>query len=178
MKYVLKLGFMLLILFILTGCKFVFNKKTLQLENGNHATRILIIDSNNNKIEYNIEPRWTHIWFEDLIGDFNFIYINTENTLEGIFIISNKYKNKKLPYDIIMRSEYDKKHIEEYDTKEILLSYDVNIRITEDSFELEYNETKFSILAYFSYDDDYIFYREKYFKEYNLEFNNLFLDFS
>jgi len=169
MKNLLKYGFILIMIFSLFGCKFIPNKKTLEFVNGSYLAKIIIIDNNKNKIEYKIEPKWVHMWSEDIIGDFKFIYIKNENDLEGIFIISNEYNKKSLPFDIIPINEYTKKLTDEFENDKIILSYDVIINMFEDIFEVKYNESKFNILSYFSYDENYLMNKEKYMREYSLE---------
>jgi hypothetical protein len=169
MKNLLKYGFILVMIFGLSGCKFIPNKKTLEFVNGGYPAKIIIIDNKKNKIEYKVEPEWGHMWSEDIIGDFKFIYIKNENDLEGIFIISNKYDKKLLPFDIIPINEYAKRLTDEFVNNKMILSYGVVINIFDDIFEIKYNESKFNMLSYFSYDENYLMNKEKYMKEYDFE---------
>ena len=167
MKKILKYGFLLILFFILFGCRFIPKNKFLLFENGNFITKIVIIDDKENKYEYNIEPECGYGWSEDIIGDFKFIFIKTENDLEGIFIVSNEYKKNIFPYDIISLNKYGKKIAEEYEHDKILINYDIDIKIIDEIFEIEYNNEKFNIFSFYNYNEDYLFHKEKYMKEYN-----------
>ena len=171
MKYILKYGFIVTLIFIFFGCKFVPTSKELHFFNGNFTTKIIIIDRNNNKYEFDIEPEWVHMWSKDVIGDFSFIYIKTESELEGIFIISNNYNSKK-SYEIISRKKYLEWTFSEYYNDDRVLLYEILIQPIENEFVIAYNDKYFFIQKYFSYDDNYLINKEKYFREYNLGIPN------
>jgi hypothetical protein len=169
MKNLLRYGFTIILASIsLFGCKFISNKKILEFENGGFITKIVIIDNNKKKTEYSIDSGWSHGWSEDIVGDFAFIYIRTENDIEGLFIVNNEYKKKLLPYDIISLAEYKKRIIAESEYNKIM-SYDISIKIVKNRFEIEYDDTKFNIVSYFSYNENYSNYKRKYIAEYNLK---------
>jgi hypothetical protein len=140
-KYVL---FINLISFLFFGCPLKYGKKWLNFYNGRYITEIIFVDINNEQNKYIIEHGYLYGWSEKVIGDFKFIYIKSENDLEGIFVINNEYKDKGCDYP-------------------------VDIKIVEDIFELEYDESNLNIVAYFNYDENYLEMREKYFSEYNLK---------
>ena len=95
--------------------------------------------------------------------------IKYENNLEGIFIISNNYSKKIIPYDIYSINGYRKKVRDDYEKygKIIISDYEIIIKVVEYLFEIEYNDKNFTVLKYYSYDDNFSLYKEKYMKEYN-----------
>ena len=169
MNKIIKYIFLLILIFMFFSCEFVQQSKFLSFKNGDFVTKIIIMDNSKNKHEYNVEPKWIHGWSENILGDFKFIYIKNENNLEGIFIISNEYNKKRIPFDIIPKNKLGKMIEEEYENDKIIISYDIFININEDIFEIEYNEIKFNILSYYSYDENFQFYKTKYMNEYNLK---------
>jgi hypothetical protein len=171
MKHLLKCVFIVIITFIFFGCKFIPINKFLSIENGKFTANVIIIDNKNVKYEDIIKPDWAQGWSEEILGDFRLVYIKTENALEGIFIISNVYKKKIIPYDIITIKEYTKRIMENSNkldnfNQEMMSPYEIIIKITEDIFEIAYNDKEFNIQSYFNYDENYSYYNEKYLKEY------------
>jgi len=164
MKYLLKCLYIIIISFIFFSCKFIPINKFLSVEGGDFMVNIVTIDNKNIQYEDTIEPGWVKGWSEEKLGDFKFIYIKTENSLEGIFIISNKYKKKIIPYDIITLIEYTKRisKINDDNYYVIMFPYNINIKINEDIFEIKYNDTNFNIQSYFNYDENYSYYKDKY----------------
>jgi hypothetical protein len=166
-------GFIILTMMsVLFGCRFIPINKFLTFTNGDYAARIVIIDENkknNTKIEYNIEPKMGYGWSEDIIGDFDFIYIKTENNIEGIFIVKNQYKKKLIPYDIITIGKYSEKISSRIEDDQKILFYDINITIIEDKFEIEYDHEKYNIMHFSNYDENYLINKEEYMKEYNYQ---------
>jgi hypothetical protein len=170
MKYLLKCVFLVIISFIFFGCRFIPINKFLSIENEKSTANIVVIDNKNNQYEDTIDPDWAKGWSEEILGDFKLVYIKTENSLEGIFIISNKYKKKMIPYDIVTLNEFSKRMREISDELDnyhkIMFPYDIKIKIIENIFEVEYNDINYDIQSYFNYDVNYSFYKEKYLKEY------------
>jgi hypothetical protein len=142
-------------------------KKFLEIENGNFAIKIVIIDKNSKQYEYSINPGLNYGWSEDLIGDFRFIYIKSESNIEGIVIIENKYKEKLFPYDILTKEEYDRKMVSKYYENKRIMSYDITIKIINNKFEIVYDDTKFIIHLYYNDEEDYLKNKEKYMKEFD-----------
>jgi hypothetical protein len=170
MKYILKSIFLVIISFIFFSCRFIPIDKFLFVENEKFTANIVVIDNKNNQYKDTIEPDWGKGWSEEILGDFKLIYIKTENSLEGLFIISNNYKKKIIPYDIITLHEFAKRmreiNAEDDNYYKIMSPYDIRINITEDIIKIKYNETNFNIQSYFNYDENYSYYKEKYLKEY------------
>jgi hypothetical protein len=175
MKYLIKCVFILIIPFMFFGCNFNPINKFLTVENENSTANIVVIDDKNNQYKDTINKGWDKGWSEAILGDFELVYIKTENFLEGIFIISNKYKKKIIPYDIVINqyghNGYIKRNEEARDkfddfNQERASPYEIIIKVAEDTFKINYNYTKFDIQSYFNSDENYSFYKEKYFKEY------------
>jgi len=142
MKYFIRCLFLINILLLtFLGCK-INNKKWLEFENGEYIAEILIIDKNNTQSKFNVEPEFTYGWSEDILGDFQFIFIKTEDNLEGIFIVSNEYKDRG--------------------------TFLIKIKIIDNAFELEYDINNLDVVGYFIYDENYSEIKSKYFMHYNL----------
>ena len=169
MKNLLRYGFIILSSIFLFGCSFLPNEKFLEFWNGNFPSKVIVFDEKNKKNEFNIEPEWTHGWYKDTVGDFRFIYIKTENNVEGIFIINNKHKRKIIPYDIMTMTQRAKTEGYEIEHNVTILSYGITIEIIEDRFHMEYNPAKYDIFAYFNYDEGYHNFKQKYMEEYFFE---------
>ena len=172
MKYLIKCVFILIISFMFFGCYYNPINKFLTIENENSTANIVFIDDKNNQYKDTINKGWDKGWSEAILGDFRLVYIKTENSLEGIFIISNKYKKKTSPYDIvtnqheyIKRNEKARGKFDNYN-QERASPYEIIIKIAEDTLEINYNYTRFDIESYFNYDENYSYYKEKYLKEY------------
>jgi len=153
---------------IFAGCSFIPVFKYLTFTNGDCETKIIIIDNQDNKHEFSIKPNWEYLWSEDEVGDFRFIYIITGNNLEGLFKITNRYNKGIIPFDIITKNELGKRLEYEKENEKILISYDVNIAVIDNIFNLKYNEDKFNVFLVDNSAEDFLFYKEKYFKVYNL----------
>jgi len=145
----------------------ISNRKFLNISNENTIAKVIIIDNENNKNEFIIEENWIYGWSEDIIGDFKFIFIKTENNIEGIFIIHNEYERKNIPYDILTKEEYERKMIAEYEENLKIFSYEITINFINNKFEIEYDISKFTILCFLNYENDYLIYKNKYFNEFN-----------
>jgi len=173
MKNILKVVFILIISFVFFSCRITPVHKFLSVENGNSMANILVIDNKKNQYKDTIEQGWDKGWSDAILGDFRFVYIKTENSLGGIFIISNEYKKKIIPYDITTYFEFAQRMREINDDEDnyhkIMYPYDIKIIITENLFEIKYNDTKYKIQSYFNSDENYSYYKEKYFNEYGFK---------
>jgi hypothetical protein len=167
MKKVLKYGFIIILISIFAACKFVPRNQGLLFENGDFSANVVVIDKTEKQSEmtiseFNIEAGWSQYWSDDLIGNFNFVHIKTEDGIEGIFIIDNELNETLLPYDIMTLGDYNKKLTAEEEN----LSYEIIIRIVNDKFETKYDSKKFNVLTFYSYDENYELNKEKYMQEY------------
>ena len=132
----------------------IYNRKFLEFINGDYLSKIVVMDKNKNIVEYDIEPGW----LKSLIGDFRFIYIQTENNLEKIFII-DKVKTKSIIFDIISKKD-------RVTYNNIKCSGHIIIQIDSDNIEIEYDSTIYKIISYNSNDYDFLLEKEKYIKEF------------
>lgn len=163
MKSRLRRGFLALLpSMALLGCSFVPNDKFLEFWNGDYPAKVTVIDDKDKKSEFTVDPGWTHGWYQAVIGDFSLVHIETENGIEGLFTIHNKYKRKILPFDIMTMTRRAQTEGYEIEHDVTILSYGITIKIIEDRFYMEYDPAKYDILAYFNYDEDsYIFNQNK-----------------
>ena len=165
--------FLVIVLSLFISSCFIFtpyrisNKKYLEIENGNFFGRVVTIDKDKNQHEFILDPEWD-IWLgEGLIGDFEFVHIKSENGLEGIFIIQNKYKKKLLSFDVLSKEEFNNMIIAEHLEEQEVMFYGIVIKINENEFEVLYNPLKFDISTYFSYQENFLLNKESKFKEYS-----------
>jgi hypothetical protein len=142
---------------------FISNKKNLEIINGESISEIMIIDKNKKQYVYNVEPEEYYGWTEDFIGDFRFIFIKTGSDIEGIFLITNNYRKKLFLIEVITNEEY-RSNINNYG---IFDPYRVTIEIIQNKFEIKYDSTKFNVLSYFNYNENYLVKKKKYMIEYN-----------
>ena len=170
MKEIIFNGFLIFVVISnFFGCNYFKDKtpipniKNLEFINEKFKTKIIIIDKNKKQYEKNIEPEGYNGWTKDFIGDFQFIYIKTENNLEGILIISNNYKKKYFSFDIITKEEFANKI-----KNGMIDPYRIIIEIKDNKFELKYDDTKYKIISYFNYNENYFINKEKYKIEYNI----------
>jgi hypothetical protein len=168
MKNILRYEFMAILVFTLFGCNFmsdktlISNKKNFEFINGDYISKIIIFDKNKKQYEKNIEPESYHGWTEEFIGNFEFIYIQTENDIEAIFIVNNNFNKKLLFFDIISKEELARKIIDG-----IFDPYRITIEIIDNKFEIKYDIKKYNVLCYFNYNENYLINKEKYMNEYN-----------
>ena len=127
--------------FVFSGCWVNNKKKWLNFENGDYKAEIVIVDKKNNKNKFIIKPEYINGWSEAILGDFHYIFIKAENDLEGIFIVTNEYKERG--------------------------NFQINIKIVDNVFELEYDIDNLNIIGYYNYDENYFEMKKKFFIDYN-----------
>ena len=140
------------------------NIKFFEYLNGDFNTKIIIIDKKKQQYEENIESGWFHGWTKDIIGDFEFIHIITENDMEGLFIIKNLFRRKLLKFDIVNKAEYSNKITNEG----IIDPYRITIETINEIFEIKYDKTKYEIQSFFNYQPSFNLVKEEYYKKYDL----------